>query len=85
MIAVHVADLLRAGDNLRLIEDVKNLFKQMNKWQDMGHIEFVLGTEVYQNLENKTMLKICVSNLTCGQLNPIRYPQNVNYLREDIL
>jgi hypothetical protein len=55
LIAVYVDDLLIAGDNIRLIEDVKNLFKQQYKMQDMGPMEFVLGTEVTQNLEAKTI------------------------------
>ena len=44
-IAVYVDNLLIAGDNIRLIDDGKNLLKQQCKIQDMGSMEFVLGTE----------------------------------------
>jgi hypothetical protein len=52
---VYVDDLLIAGDNLRIIDDVKNLFKLQYKMQDLGPMEFVLGTEVTQNIEAKTI------------------------------
>ena len=55
LIAVYVDDLLIAGDNIRLIEDVKNLSNYQYKMQDMGPMEFVLGTEVTQTLEAKTI------------------------------
>ena len=49
LIAVFVGDLIIAGDNIRLIEDVKNLFKRQYKMQDMDPMEYVLGTEITQN------------------------------------
>ena len=55
LLAVYVDDLLIAGDNLRIIDEIKNLFKQQYKMQDLGPMEFVLGTEVTQNLEAKTI------------------------------
>jgi len=55
MLAVYVDDLIIAGDNLRLIDQVKDEFRQKYKMQDLGEMEFVLGLEVYQDISTKTI------------------------------
>ena len=50
MVAVYFDDLIIAGDNLRLIVQVKDEFNQRYKVQDLREMEFVvLGLEVAQS------------------------------------
>ena len=63
-------------DNQRLIVDVKYLYKQQYKLQDMGLMEFVLGSKVTQNQDATTIklshykaIRICLLAFYFGILN----------------
>ena len=55
IIAIYVDDLLIAGSNITIINDIKNLFKSSFQMKDLGPINNLLGCRILQNMTIPTI------------------------------
>ena len=53
IIALYVDDLIIAGSNDDVINDVKRMLNKRYKMKDMGLLDWILGMEVVQNTGSK--------------------------------